>query len=137
MVLTVVINTVFAFAFIICLLYTLGNVDAVLNSTSLPILTVFYGATNSVGATNVLMVFIIIVSIVGDFSVFASVSRLTWAFARDRGLPFSEFFAYVSNRFERFQYAFLTSVRSDPPYPQNPNESTLLNSGPLRSFGTP
>lgn len=99
MVLTVVINTIFAFGFIICLLYTIGDVNAVLNSTSLPILTVFYGATNSVAATNVLMVFIIFVSIVGDFSIFASVSRLTWAFARDRGLPFSDFFSYVSAGF--------------------------------------
>ena len=37
--------------------------------------------------------------IIGFGSVFASlasVSRLTWAFARDGGLPFSRFFAYVN-----------------------------------------
>lgn len=96
MTLTVVINTIFAFAFIICLLYCIGDVETVMASTSLPILTVFHSATNSVPATNAFMSFIIIVSIVSDFSVFASVSRLTWAFARDHGLPFGDFFAYVS-----------------------------------------
>ncbi|KAF2092459.1 amino acid transporter [Rhizodiscina lignyota] len=95
MVLTVVINGILAFCFIICLMYTMGDLDTALTSTSLPILTVFYNATGSVPATNALMSFIIIVSCIGDFSIFASVSRLTWAFARDRGLPFSDFFAYV------------------------------------------
>ena len=28
-------------------------------------------------------------------NIFASVSRLVWAFARDKGLPFSNFFSYV------------------------------------------
>lgn len=97
MVLTVAINMTFAFLFIITLLYCLGDVDEVMNSTSLPIITVYYGATKSVAATNTLMALVVIVCIVGDFSIFASVSRLTWAFARDRGLPFSDFFSYVSH----------------------------------------
>src|SRR5436309_3144566 len=97
MVLTVVINTVFAFSFILCLLYCIGDPETVLSLPGLPILTVFYEATKNVAATNILMTLIVIVSCVGNFSIFASVSRLTWAFARDRGLPFSEFFSYVSN----------------------------------------
>ncbi|OCL10710.1 amino acid transporter [Glonium stellatum] len=95
MFLTVAINGVFAFAFIICLLYCIGDTQALLSSPSLPILLVFYTATKSVAATNALMVMILFVCFVGNFSVFASVSRLTWAFARDRGLPFPEFFSYV------------------------------------------
>ena len=96
MVLSVVMNAVFAFAFIICLLYCLGNYDAVLHSpTGLPIIEVYYEATKSTAATNGFMTMIYIGSMIGNFNVIASVSRLTWAFARDRGLPFSDFFSYV------------------------------------------
>lgn len=96
MVLTVVINTIFAWSFIICLLYCLGDLDAVLSSAYLPIITVVYQVTGSRSMTNLVMAFIIIISLVGNFSIFASVSRLTWAFARDRGLPFSHVFDKVS-----------------------------------------
>lgn len=45
--------------------------------------------------TIVLMSFIIFNGMVAMFSSLASVSRLTWAFARDHGLPFSDFFGRV------------------------------------------
>lgn len=97
MILTVVINGVFAFGFIVALLYCIGDLDTVLASpTGLPIIEVFYLATKSKAATNVLMVMILSVSAIGNFGIFASVSRLIWAFARDRGLPYSDFFSYVS-----------------------------------------
>lgn len=84
-------------AFIICLLYSVGNVDAVTNTpTGLPIIEVYYQATNSVAVTNVFVVAIAIVIFVSLFNVFASTSRLTWAFARDHGLPFSHLFSKVS-----------------------------------------
>lgn len=97
MVLTVVINAVFAFAFIICLLFTLGDLETVLASpTGYPIIEVYYQATKSKAGTNGMMLMIIIVVLVSCFSILASVSRLTWAFAKDHGLPFADFFAYVS-----------------------------------------
>ncbi|ERF75937.1 hypothetical protein EPUS_01303 [Endocarpon pusillum Z07020] len=96
MILTVVINAVFAFAFIICLLFTLGDLETVLASpTGYPIIEVYYQATKSKAGTNVMMLMIIIVVLVSCFSILASVSRLTWAFAKDHGLPFADFFAYV------------------------------------------
>ena len=41
------------------------------------------------------MVLIIYVGTMALFSAMTSVSRLTWAFARDRGLPFSDFWSQV------------------------------------------
>jgi amino acid transporter len=96
MIYTVVINAVFCWAFVIVVLYTIGDYNAVLNSpTGLPIIQVIYQATNSRAATNTLMSFLLIISTIGNFSIIASVSRLIWAFARDKGLPYSEYFAYV------------------------------------------
>ena len=39
---------------------------------------------------------IVIIAFAASFALLASVSRLTFAFARDGGLPFSDYFAYVS-----------------------------------------
>ena len=96
MIYSVLINGLLSFAFIICVLFTLGDLDAALETpTGYPIIEVFYQATKSNAATIVLMCFIIFSGIVALFSTLASVSRLTWAFARDNGLPFSSFFSHV------------------------------------------
>jgi choline transport protein len=98
MMLTVLTSSVTAFAFTICLLYTLGDYkEALASPTGLPIIQVIYGATKSVAATNALMSMILLVFVIANFSNLASVSRLAWAFARDGGLPYSDFFSYVSS----------------------------------------
>lgn len=84
-------------AFAICILYCIGNFNTVTNSdTGLPLIEVYYLATGSKAVATVFIVAIAIVIFVALFNTFASVSRLTWAFARDHGLPFSRTFAKVS-----------------------------------------
>jgi len=84
-------------AFAICILYCIGDINTVTNSdTGLPLIDVYYLATGSKAAATVFIVAIAVVIFVALFNVFASVSRLTWAFARDHGLPFSRTFAKVS-----------------------------------------
>lgn len=111
---SVVINGLFAFCFIIAILFTIGDIDTVTNtSLGYPILeskiavklryrnhtadleTVFYQTTQSKAATSILTLMIIYVGTMACLSAMTSVSRLTWAFARDRGLPFSDFFSQV------------------------------------------
>ena len=85
------------FCFVICLMFTIGNLNTVTNSdTGLPMIEVYYLATNSVAATNIFTVAIFLIVFVSLFNAYASVSRLTWAFARDNGLPFSKVFSKVS-----------------------------------------
>ncbi len=92
-------NAILQFAFVICLLFTIGNVDTVTNTnTNLPMIEVCYLATKSVAATNIFIVAIFFIILIATFNTFASVSRLTWAFARDHGLPFSRTFSQVSER---------------------------------------
>lgn len=94
---TIVINGTLAFAFILVLLFSLGNVQNALDTpTGYPILEIFYQATGSVKAATIMQAAITIVGLASSLGVVASVSRLTWAFARDGGLPFSPFFAHVS-----------------------------------------
>jgi choline transport protein len=90
-------NSIMLFAFVICLLFTLGDIDLVANTpTGLPLIEVFYQATNSKGATVVLVLMPAFMILLALFNAFASCSRLVWKFASDGGLPFSKTFAYVS-----------------------------------------
>jgi amino acid transporter len=97
---TILINGSLAFIFAIVILFTIGNIDQALStSTGYPIIEVFYQATGSKKAATLMLISIIIVGVAGSMGVVASVSRLTWAFARDGGLPLSSFFAHVRRLF--------------------------------------
>ena len=96
---TILINGTLAFGFCIALLFTLGNVKEILNTnTGYPIIAIFYYATGSKAAATAMMTGIIIIAFSSGFALLASVSRLTFAFARDGGMPFSTFFAHVRAR---------------------------------------
>jgi hypothetical protein len=85
------------FAFVITILFTIGNADAVTNTpTGIPLIEVYYQATKSKPATTFLVLMPAIVFIFTLFNTFASVSRLIWKFSVDKGLPFSKFFSRVS-----------------------------------------
>jgi len=95
---TIVINGGLAFVFVLVLLFCIGDVTAALHtSTHYPIIQIFYSTTGSVPAATAMMSLITIIGVTSSLGVVASVSRLTWAFARDGGLPFSTFFAKVSS----------------------------------------
>lgn len=94
MITSVVLNATMQFAYMITVLFTIGNVDVV-SADPLPIIQVYYQATGSKPATNLFVVMLAIIIFVSFFNVFASVSRLLWAFSRDNGLPFSTVFARV------------------------------------------
>lgn len=90
------INGVLAFAYLIAVLYCMGDyTEALSSATGYPIITIAYQATGSKAATYVLMTLGMLPGWIALFNGLASVTRLTWAFARDNGLPFSEFFAFV------------------------------------------
>ncbi|KAL5381822.1 hypothetical protein DPSP01_007005 [Paraphaeosphaeria sporulosa] len=94
MIFSVVLNGIMQFAFMTTVLFTIGD-PAVVAADPLPIIQVYYQATGSKPATNLFVIVICIIIFVSFFNVFASVSRLIWAFSRDNGLPFSKTFAKV------------------------------------------
>lgn len=96
MVLSVLINGVLAWGAVITILFCIGDPVEVLETRyGLPIVQILLNSTGSKGATTTMMTLILFVGVVAVFSTLASVSRLTWAFAKDNGLPFSNFFAKV------------------------------------------
>jgi choline transport protein len=94
MIISVVVNATMQFLYLITVLFCIGDVDRV-TASSLPIIEVYYQATGSRAATNFFVFMLLFIIMVSFFNVFASVSRLLWAFSRDDGLPFSHIFARV------------------------------------------
>lgn len=85
MILSVAINGFAGFAFILTVLYSISDINAVLaNGTGYPIIEVFYQATGSVSAATAMLCAVLIVFSMASVAILASASRLTWAFARDR-----------------------------------------------------
>lgn len=97
MILSMIINGVLAFGFIIGLLFSVNNIESALHSpTNSPIVAILNDAFQSTTATTTVISLFIVLGIGGEMGMIASTSRLTFAFARDKGLPFSEVFAHVS-----------------------------------------
>lgn len=112
MITAVTLNSIMQWAYMVAVLFCIGDIDKVTNTpTMLPIIEVYYEATKSVHATNLLVIMMAFILFISLFNIFASVSRLTWAFARDNGLPFSNVFSYVRYCFLYFKYPNVAAHR--------------------------
>ena len=91
-----VISGTFTMAFSIAMLFGIGDITFALTSpTKFPIIQIFLTATGSKGATTAMVCALISTLVFATFGTLACASRLAWAFARDKGLPFSDYFAKV------------------------------------------
>jgi choline transport protein len=88
-----VLNGAMAYVMVIALLSAMGPLDEELAYAPYPASVVLMRATNSTAATTAMISGIFIISACSALGCVASVSRLTWAWARDGGLP--KLFAYV------------------------------------------
>ena len=97
MVSTVVLNGVLGFAVVIafsfCILPTFES--ALTSPTGYDFIEVFYSAMGPTGAAGLTAILIMLMWF-ATFGFLATASRQTWSFARDGGLPFSNFLAHVN-----------------------------------------
>ena len=96
-------NALLGLLMLITLCFCLGpdwqdNVLGLTNptQTGIPIIQVLYNSTSSIPATTFMTAILIVLSMVGTITCIASSSRQVWAFARDKGFPFSSYIEYVS-----------------------------------------
>ena len=98
MVSSIAINGTLGFGMLIAVLFCIGNVDNALNSpTGYPFIEIFAQATNSIASATAMTAFIIALIICAGISLLAATSRMTWAFARDLGMPGSRWIGKVSH----------------------------------------
>lgn len=83
------------FVFLSVLLFVLKDVDTVITSTAGPLLQIFYDATDNKAGAICLLMFPLVCLLFATVSIMTTSSRMTYAFARDGGLPFSRVFAKV------------------------------------------
>ncbi|EME44150.1 hypothetical protein DOTSEDRAFT_71837 [Dothistroma septosporum NZE10] len=93
------INGAVGFAMMVTVLYCLGDVTTVLESkTGYPFIQVFYDSVRSLAGATVMTAVVIALTWSCAIGITTTASRMTWSFARDRGLPFSHFLGRVSSR---------------------------------------
>lgn len=83
------------FIFLSCLLFVLKDLDTVIASGSGPLLQIFFDATDNKAGSVCLLIFPIMCMVFTSTALMTTSGRMTYAFARDRGLPFSRVWAVV------------------------------------------
>jgi choline transport protein len=98
---TVLINGSMAWIFMLLCLFSISDVEAVLGTpTGYPYIEIMNQATRSRAGATAIIALTLTITLAATFGTLASVSRLTWAFARDDGLPFSSYFKHVDPRYK-------------------------------------
>ena len=111
MIYCVAIGLFTGFVFLSVLLFVLKDVNNVISSTAGPVLQIFFDATNNRAGSICLLMFPLICLLFAGTSIMTTSSRMTYAFARDGGLPFSRVFAKVNMRLDVPMNAlYLTTV---------------------------
>lgn len=91
--LSVVIGAISGFIFMVVCLFCIQDLDTVINA-DLPFMQLVQDAIGLQGGA-VLLALFIFNGLGQGISIFTTGSRLTWGFARDGGLPFSQYFTKV------------------------------------------
>ncbi|KAK5204609.1 hypothetical protein LTR41_009781 [Exophiala xenobiotica] len=100
MIACVLIGVVTGFVYLSVLLFVSKNLDNVISSAAGPMLQIFYDATNNKAGSICLLMFPLVCLLFAGVSIMTTSSRMVYAFARDRGLPASKFFAKVDKRLD-------------------------------------
>ncbi|GAB7352183.1 hypothetical protein MBLNU459_g2662t1 [Dothideomycetes sp. NU459] len=99
MFMTIILNGLLGFGITVAFLFGIGDLSqAITPPTGYAFIGTFYQATNSIVGSSIMTAIPTALVICASFGFLASASRQTWAFARDRGLPFSDFLAHVNQR---------------------------------------
>ncbi|KAF5676562.1 choline permease [Fusarium heterosporum] len=98
---SILINWPLGFGFLLVILFFMGDIASALNTPAgFPIIQIFYNVTGSVTAATCLAGAITAMAALSTVSLLTSAARVMWAFARDGGLPFSQYIAKVDKRRE-------------------------------------
>lgn len=81
--------------FVSCLLFVVKDPQQAIESSAGPLLQIFYDATSNKAGAVCLMIFPLVCLVFAGIGIMTTSSRMTYAFARDRGVPFSKVFAKI------------------------------------------
>ena len=103
------INGAIGFAMMITALYCLGDPESVLGTaTGFPFLQIFFNSVKSAGGAIGMGVVVLILTWMCALGITTTASRMTWAFARDKGTPGSRILSRVADKTRVPNYAVIT-----------------------------
>jgi len=98
MIATTILNGILGFAALVAILFCVGDIEAAEKTTTgYPFIEIFYAATGSAGGATAMVCVILALIFCATIGLIATASRMTWAFARDNGLPGSRWLAKASS----------------------------------------
>ena len=84
---SVAINGTLGFAFVLAILFCMGDIDAALaTDTGYPIIEILRYITGSNAASTAMTCTIILMALLATVALIPSSSRMVWSLARDRGM---------------------------------------------------
>ncbi|KAK0943656.1 hypothetical protein LTR29_004829 [Friedmanniomyces endolithicus] len=93
------INGAVGFAMLVTVLYCLGDIETVLGTaTGFPFIQVFADSVPNLAGATVMVAVVLTLTWACAIGITTTASRMTWSFARDKGLPFSNFIGHVNSR---------------------------------------
>jgi choline transport protein len=96
---SLVLNGVLGFAFILVVLFCMGDIASVFETnTGFPIIQVFVNVTGSNGAATAMSTAIVLMATLATIPLVASAARTLWSLARDNAFPFSRPISRVDER---------------------------------------
>ncbi|PYH94596.1 GABA permease [Aspergillus ellipticus CBS 707.79] len=111
MVMSVGMGAVTGFVFLLTLCFCIGDITATADtSTEVPVIQIFYDSTQSKVGSCFMASMMTIIMMVSSVSLVAEGSRSLFAFARDRGMPFSGLLSRVAKGKKIPIYAILVTV---------------------------
>ncbi|KAI1396457.1 amino acid transporter [Hypoxylon fuscum] len=99
MIFTILLNGTLGFGILVAILFCIGDVDSALASpTGFPVMAIFQQGVGSEQGAQTMASILVILNLCATVSLVASASRMTWSFARDRGLPGWSYISKVDSR---------------------------------------
>lgn len=106
----IAINGALGFAMILTVLMRVGDLNAVLEgNAAFPFVVIFHNAVRSRAGAAIMLSIVFTMTTTSNAGMTASVSRIVWAFARDRGVPGWRTLSKISKRTSIPTYAVLVT----------------------------
>ncbi|KAH3380934.1 hypothetical protein KXW99_000018 [Aspergillus fumigatus] len=96
---SIAINGMLGFAFLLTVLFCMGDFEAALNTaTGFPIIQIFYNITGSAAGSAAMTSMLIIMAGLATIPLTASTARMLWSLTRDRAFPFSTYLSIIDKK---------------------------------------
>ena len=98
MIISIALNGALGFSMLIAVLFCIGDISTALGTnTGFPFIEIISQAVQNLSGSTAMVALIEVLVIFATVAMLCGTSRMTWAFARDRGLPGSRWLSRVSS----------------------------------------